>query len=104
MLWDMKPPLLVRHLTADERAARDFHSSTHRRLFPAHPNARFQARLKARARDERTLEGVGCTPLILMEAPTSAYPRGMLALGKPPKERRRPQALLYHATPVVLWY
>jgi hypothetical protein len=35
---------------------------------------------------ERTLEAVSCTPLILIEAPSSAYHRGMLALGKHPKE------------------
>jgi hypothetical protein len=36
---------------------------------------------KAGARHERTLEAVGCTPLILIEAPSSAYPGGMLRAG-----------------------
>jgi hypothetical protein len=43
-------------------------------------NARCQQRLEAGA--ERTLEGVGCTPLILNEAPSSAYLRGMLVVGE----------------------
>ena len=34
------------------------------------------------ARDERTLAGVGWTPLIMIEASPAAYPDGMLALGK----------------------
>jgi hypothetical protein len=50
------------------------------------PNAGHQARREAGARDERTLEAVACTPLILIEAPSSAYPRGMLALGTQPQE------------------
>jgi hypothetical protein len=33
-------------------------------------------------RKDTTLEGVGWTRLILIEAPSSAYHRGMLALGK----------------------
>jgi hypothetical protein len=31
---------------------------------------------------ERTLEAVSCTPLILIEAPSSAYHGGTLRLGK----------------------
>ncbi|MGH8056193.1 MAG: hypothetical protein ACREOH_02990, partial [Candidatus Entotheonellia bacterium] len=46
------------------------------------PNAKFQPPLEAGATEERTLEAVGCTPLILIEAPSSAYRRGMLSLGK----------------------
>ena len=37
---------------------------------------------EAGARDERTLEAVGCTRLIMIEASPSAYHWGMLALGK----------------------
>ena len=43
-------------------------------------NARFQPRLEAEATQERRLYGVGCKPLILIEAPSSAYRRGMLSL------------------------
>src|SRR6266436_6877062 len=42
------------------------------------PNAGAQPRLEAEARHERRLEGVGCSALILIEAPSSAYRRGML--------------------------
>jgi hypothetical protein len=38
----------------------------------SHINARFQPRLEAEA--QRTLAGVACKPLILIEAPSSAYP------------------------------
>src|SRR5947207_6883712 len=48
------------------------------------------------------LEAVACTPLILIEAPSSTYPRGMLVVGKIPKKRRRPHAILHQATPIVL--
>ena len=47
-------------------------------------NAAAQARLKAGA--QRTLEAVACTRLILIEVPSSAYRRGMLALGTQPSE------------------
>ena len=47
-------------------------------------NAPLQARWEAGA--QRTLAGVGWTRLILIEAPSSAYRRGMLALGKQPQE------------------
>src|SRR5262245_46633882 len=43
-------------------------------------NARRQPRREAGA--ERRLLGVGCTPLIMIEASPSAYHWGMLALGK----------------------
>jgi hypothetical protein len=43
------------------------------------PNARGEPRPKAEAK--RTLYAVGCTPMILIEAPSSAYPRGMLRVG-----------------------
>src|SRR5262245_35785787 len=58
-----------------------------------HINAALQARLDAGA--QRTLEAVSCGRLILMEAPSSAYPRGMLALGKRVSnlKRRRPSML-----------
>jgi len=42
------------------------------------PNAGAQPLPEAGARDERTLEAVGCSALILIEAPSSAYRRGML--------------------------
>jgi hypothetical protein len=45
----------------------------------SHINARFQARREAEA--QRTLYAVACTPLILIEAPSSAYPGGMLRVG-----------------------
>ena len=43
------------------------------------PNAAPQPRPEAIA--ERRLEGVGCRRLILIEAPSSAYPDGMLRVG-----------------------
>jgi hypothetical protein len=46
------------------------------------PNAAPQPRPEAGARDERTLEGVGCRRVIMIEASPLAYPSGMLALGK----------------------
>src|SRR5262245_25622906 len=48
-------------------------------FFPLQPNASAQPRLEAGA--ERALEGVGCTPLILIEAPSPAYHSGMLIAG-----------------------
>jgi hypothetical protein len=45
-------------------------------------NATAQPPLEAEATQERTLPAVGCSRLILIEAPSSAYRRGMLALGK----------------------
>jgi hypothetical protein len=50
------------------------------------PNATLQVREIAGARHERTLFPVTCKRLILIEAPSSAYHRGMLALGKQPSE------------------
>ena len=44
------------------------------------PNASLQLLPEAGA--QRTLEAVSCKALILIEAPSSAYRRGMLALGK----------------------
>jgi hypothetical protein len=53
------------------------------------PNAGHQARREAAA--QRRLYAVACMPLILIEAPSSAYHRGMLALGKRPnKEEETP--------------
>jgi len=49
-------------------------------FFPWKPNARGEPRPEAEAK--RTLEGVGWTRLILIEAPSSAYPDGMLRGGK----------------------
>jgi hypothetical protein len=67
-----------------------------------------QARLEAGAQRtleagaQRTLEAVACTRMILMEAPSSAYPGGMLAVGTVTKKRRRPQAILYPTAPILL--
>src|SRR5256885_11321127 len=44
------------------------------------PNATRQALEIARAKNERRLFPVACTRLILIEAPSSAYRRGMLSL------------------------
>jgi len=63
-------------------------------------NARFQPLPEAAARDERRLAAVRCKPLILLEAPSSTYHRGLLVVGKIPKKRRRPQAMLSEATPI----
>jgi hypothetical protein len=49
-----------------------------------HLNARRQLLPEAAA--QRTLSAVACMPLILIEVPSSAYRRGMLALGKQPRE------------------
>ena len=64
----------------------------------------WHARPEAGARHERTLSEVGCSALILIDASSSAYHRGMLALGKPLKTRRRPQAILHPAAPVLRWH
>src|SRR5215475_3006244 len=50
-------------------------------VFPAKPNAAPQPLPEAGATLERTLEAVGRRRLILIEAPSSAYRRGMLSLG-----------------------
>jgi hypothetical protein len=52
------------------------------------PNARYELLLEAGARHERTLEAVGCMPLILMEAPSSADHDGLLAWAQ---QRKQPQ-------------
>src|SRR5262249_42264915 len=49
---------------------------------PLAPNATRQAPLIAGATQERTLFAVTCMRLILIEAPSSAYPGGMLRVGK----------------------
>jgi hypothetical protein len=64
------------------------------------PNATLQPRPEAAATQERRLEAVRCKPLILIEAPSSTYHRGMLVGGKVLKKRRRPHALRHHATPI----
>src|SRR5207249_6236089 len=68
------------------------------------PNACGEPRPMAGARYERRLLGVGSSALILIEAPSSTYHRGMLVVGRIPKKRRRPHAILYEATPIVLRY
>src|SRR5215813_13380815 len=52
---------------------------------------------------ELRLEAVSSRPLILIEAPSSAYHRGMLVVGKVTNKRRRPHAILHQATSNVLW-
>src|SRR5712691_2353956 len=52
-------------------------------------NARCQPLPEAEATQERTLEAVGCTPLILIEAPSPADHRGMLRVAKPVSQTRR---------------
>src|SRR5262249_39570428 len=49
-------------------------------LLPSKPNAGAHLLPEAAARHERTLEAVRCKPLILIEAPSSAYRCGMLSL------------------------
>src|SRR6516225_7138240 len=44
------------------------------------PNARAHLLPEAGATQERALEAVRCSPMILIEAPSSAYHRGMLSL------------------------
>ncbi len=57
-----------------------------------HANAAHQVREIAGARYERTLFPVTCMRLILIEAPSPAYRRGMLRVAKPVEQtRRRPQ-------------
>jgi hypothetical protein len=46
------------------------------------PNASAQPLPEAGATQERTLEAVGCSALILIEAPSPADHRGMLIMGK----------------------
>src|SRR5215467_1258491 len=53
--------------------------SSRRRLMP---NAGAHLPPEAGARYERRLEAVRCKPLILIEAPSPAYPGGMLVVGK----------------------
>ena len=43
-------------------------------------------------------------PLILIEAPSSTYHSGMLVRGKTHEKRRRPQAILHEAGPVLWWH
>jgi hypothetical protein len=44
----------------------------------------------AGATQERRLLGIACKRVILIEAPSSTYHRGMLVVGNIPKKRRRP--------------
>src|SRR4030095_8473347 len=69
-------------------------------FFLLKPNAAPQPHPEAAA--ERRLEGVGCRRLILIEAPSSTYHRGMLVVRKVPKKRRRPHALLHPTAPILL--
>src|SRR4030095_7002672 len=47
---------------------------------------------------------VGCRPMIMIEASSSASPGGMLAVGNEGCQgRRRPPALLHQPTPLVRW-
>jgi hypothetical protein len=64
------------------------------------PNAGAQPLLKAGATQERTLEAVSCSALILPEAPSSAYRGGLLVVGTVTQKRRRPQALLHPTAPM----
>src|SRR6185503_10179365 len=68
------------------------------------PNAAPQPLPEAGARYERTLEAVGCRRLILIEAPSSAYHRGMLVVGRTNEERRRPHAIVHPTAPSLLWH
>jgi hypothetical protein len=47
---------------------------------------------------------VRSSALILIEAPSSAYHRGMLVVGKVLKKRRRPHAILHDPAPILLWH
>jgi transposase len=52
-----------------------------------------------------TVPPIRSTGLILIEAPSSAYRRGMLALGDNHwRKRRRPHAILHPTAPVLLWH
>ena len=83
-----------------ERHQRDLPLEVARMINAAQQGA--QPRPKAGARDERTLLGVGCSGLILIEAPSSAYHGGMLALEDNHwLRRRRPQAILHHTAPIL---
>ena len=51
------------------------------RMFPGLDAQRWRS-AAPEAGAQRTLEGVGCSALILIEAPSPAYPGGMLIVGK----------------------
>ena len=68
------------------------------------PNASLQLLPEAGATQERTLEAVSCKALILIEAPSSAYPSGMLVVGTGTKKRRRLHAVLHETAQSVLRY
>src|SRR5712692_10416644 len=58
----------------------------------------------AGARDEQRLLGVACTPLILIEAPSPAYHRGMLRVANPRNEQGGDlKAILHPTAPFLLW-
>ena len=69
-------------------------------LFPTLAVSRANSRSEARAE----AVGVGSTALILIEAPSSAYPSGMLVVGTVTKKRRRPHAILHQTAQSVLRY
>ena len=50
------------------------------------PNARHELLPEAGATQERTLEAISSRPLILIEAPSSTYHRGLLGVGKSHEE------------------
>src|SRR5438105_13724956 len=67
------------------------------------PNAALHLPLEAGATQERRLEAVRCKRLILIEAPSPAHHGGMLIAGDyHSRVRRRPHAILYEATPILL--
>jgi hypothetical protein len=70
--------------------------------FAQAPNAPHQLLPEAVA--QRRLSAVSCTPLRLLEVPSSADHGGMLALGKHARERRTPQAMRPQAAPVFWWH
>jgi hypothetical protein len=73
------------------------------RVFPAPwlPNA--GAHLPPEAGAQRTLEAVRCSAVIMIEASPTAYPGGMLAVGKPGYAGGDLKALLHQPTPLFLW-
>src|SRR5215475_7693999 len=56
-------------------------------------------------RMQRTLEGVGWTRLILIEAPSPAYHGGMLRVANPRNEQGGDlKGILHPTAPFLLWY
>src|SRR6266446_8629524 len=68
-------------------------------------NARGEPRARAGATQERRLLRVGSSALILIEAPSPAYHRGMLGVANPRNEQGGDlNAILHPTAPVLLWY